>query len=148
MDNLGQDAVLEVAALVEDLAAAHRLVAEQTLAPEGVGAAAAGLMWIVSRAEPALSMREIAAMLTCDPSYVTVLSLQLEKAGLLERRPDSADRRRRTLHLTPAGRAASGRVRDAILAATGLSALSAGALDGLRATLQEALSASSPHDPR
>jgi len=84
-----QIAVLAVAALVENLAVTHRLVAERTLAPEGGGAAAAGLMWIVSRADPALSMREIAAMLACDPSYVTVLSFQLEEAGLLVRRPDS-----------------------------------------------------------
>ena len=53
--------------------------------------------------EPPISMRELAARLRSDPSNVTGLIDRLEARGLVERRPDSNDRRIKGLALTAAG---------------------------------------------
>src|SRR5713101_1227393 len=53
--------------------------------------------------EPPISMRELAARLRSDPSNVTGLIDRLEARGLVERRPDSNDRRIKGLALTSAG---------------------------------------------
>jgi DNA-binding MarR family transcriptional regulator len=53
--------------------------------------------------EPPISMRELAARLKSDPSNVTGLIDRLEARGLVERRPDSNDRRIKGLALTAAG---------------------------------------------
>jgi DNA-binding MarR family transcriptional regulator len=49
------------------------------------------------------SQRELARRLHYDPSNITALADSLEERGLLERRPDRADRRFRLLGLTSAG---------------------------------------------
>ncbi len=48
-------------------------------------------------------MRSLAGMLHCDASHVTGLVDRLEELGYVERRSDPADRRVKTLVLTPAG---------------------------------------------
>src|SRR5690348_14303881 len=53
--------------------------------------------------ERPISMRELADRLKSDPSNVTGLVDRLEARGLVERRPDSADRRVKGLALTSAG---------------------------------------------
>ena len=53
--------------------------------------------------EPPISMRALAQRLKSDPSNVTGLVDRLEARGLVERRPDPADRRIKGLALTPAG---------------------------------------------
>jgi MarR family transcriptional regulator, organic hydroperoxide resistance regulator len=50
-----------------------------------------------------ISMRELADRLKSDPSNLTGLIDRLEARGLVERRPDPADRRIKGLALTPAG---------------------------------------------
>jgi DNA-binding MarR family transcriptional regulator len=49
------------------------------------------------------SQRELARRLHYDPSNITALADSLESQGLIERRPDSSDRRFRLLGLTPEG---------------------------------------------
>jgi DNA-binding MarR family transcriptional regulator len=49
-------------------------------------------------------MHSIAGHLACDPSNLTGIADRLEERGLVERRPDPADRRVKLLALTPAGR--------------------------------------------
>ncbi len=49
-------------------------------------------------------MHSIAGHLDCDPSNLTGIADRLEERGLIERRPDPADRRVKLLALTPAGR--------------------------------------------
>ena len=49
------------------------------------------------------SQRELARRLNYDPSNITAIADSLEERGLIERRPDAADRRFRRLALTPAG---------------------------------------------
>jgi DNA-binding MarR family transcriptional regulator len=53
------------------------------------------------RPQPA---RDLAEQLACDRSNVTGLADRLEEAGLVERRVDPADRRVKSLVVTPAGR--------------------------------------------
>jgi DNA-binding MarR family transcriptional regulator len=53
--------------------------------------------------DPPISMRELADRLKSDPSNVTGLVDRLEARGLVERRPDSNDRRIKGLALTSAG---------------------------------------------
>ena len=51
-------------------------------------------------------MKELAAELLFDPSYVTALVDGLEQRGLAERRPGPADRRIKLIAITPAGASA------------------------------------------
>src|SRR5687767_16024162 len=50
-----------------------------------------------------LAQRQLARRLQYDPSNITALADALETRGLIERRPDPADRRFRVVALTPAG---------------------------------------------
>jgi DNA-binding MarR family transcriptional regulator len=61
-----------------------------------------------------LTLRALAALLAADPPYVTLMVDDLEKRGLVERRPHPDDRRAKLVSLTPAGRAAAARA-EAIL---------------------------------
>ena len=61
-------------------------------------------------------MRELALAMNCDASYVTAMVDDLERAGFAERRPAPADRRVKTVALTPEGRAALHTVRNELLA--------------------------------
>jgi MarR family transcriptional regulator, organic hydroperoxide resistance regulator len=55
-------------------------------------------------------MRDLAELLVCDASNVTAIADRLESKGLVERRPDPADRRVKSLALTPAGERMRSRV--------------------------------------
>jgi DNA-binding MarR family transcriptional regulator len=56
---------------------------------------------------------ELASLLSVEASHVTRQVQQLEKAGHLTRVPDPNDRRAQRIELTPAGRDAVDRVREA-----------------------------------
>jgi DNA-binding MarR family transcriptional regulator len=58
----------------------------------------------------ALSRRELAERLQCDPSNVTFLVDRLEEKGLAERAADSRDRRVKAVRLTEAGALARSRL--------------------------------------
>ncbi|MFI7080459.1 MarR family winged helix-turn-helix transcriptional regulator [Micromonospora sp. NPDC049903] len=82
--------------------------------------AALGLTPAVARAlyeldpDRPLPARELAEQLRCDRSNVTALVDKLERAGLVERRADPADRRQRTLVVTEAGRRMRDRVHEVL----------------------------------
>jgi DNA-binding MarR family transcriptional regulator len=59
------------------------------------------------------TMSEMAAVLHCDNSNVTGLVDAMEERGLVERRPDPADRRVKLLVLTERGRRVRTRMMDA-----------------------------------
>jgi DNA-binding MarR family transcriptional regulator len=61
------------------------------------------------------SMRELAAAMNCDPSYITAMIDDLERAGLAARRPSRADRRVKTVVLTLRGKTALQTARDGLL---------------------------------
>jgi DNA-binding MarR family transcriptional regulator len=62
------------------------------------------------------SMRELAAAMNCDPSYITAMIDDLERAGLANRQASSTDRRVKTVVLTRRGTAALRTARDGLLA--------------------------------
>ena len=61
-------------------------------------------------AEGPLSLSGLAEALGVDAPYATLIVDTLEERGLVERRPDPGDRRRKQVELTPAGKEASGRM--------------------------------------
>jgi DNA-binding MarR family transcriptional regulator len=61
------------------------------------------------------SMRELAKAMNCDPSYITAMIDDLERAELATRQPSASDRRVKTVVLTPRGAAALRTVRDGLL---------------------------------
>ena len=62
------------------------------------------------------SMRELASALNCDPSYITAMIDDLERAGLASRQASPSDRRVKTVVLTPRGTAGLRTARDGLLA--------------------------------
>ncbi|RIX29951.1 MarR family winged helix-turn-helix transcriptional regulator [Amnibacterium setariae] len=117
--------VLALAAQIDRLAQLHRGAAEKALQATGVGAPAAGMLWRLAQLPDARGgMSELAHLLGCDPSYVTLLARELERAGLVSRDADEQDRRRRVLRLSTAGEAAAREVGIAVRAASPLSSLS------------------------
>jgi DNA-binding MarR family transcriptional regulator len=61
------------------------------------------------------SMGDLARELNCDRSYVTAIVDDLERAGLAERQVAPADRRVKTIALTPAGGRALRTVQDSLM---------------------------------
>jgi DNA-binding MarR family transcriptional regulator len=55
-------------------------------------------------AQGPLAMKELAGQLAVDAPYATVVVDDLEARGLVERRPDPVDRRRKIVAITTAGR--------------------------------------------
>lgn len=82
-----------------------------------LGITQAGLraMLAIDPARPQ-SMRELAAAMNCDPSYITAMIDDLERAGLANRQASSTDRRVKTVVLTRRGTAALRTARDGLLA--------------------------------
>jgi len=74
--------------------------------------AAVALLRQVADSEP-LRPSELAARLGVEASHVTRQAQQLQKAGYVTRVPDPDDHRARRIQLTPAGREAVDRVREA-----------------------------------
>ena len=64
------------------------------------------LLWL---AEGPLSLSELAEAVRVDAPYATLIVDNLEERGLVERRPDPADRRRKLVALTPEGKEAAQR---------------------------------------
>ena len=68
--------------------------------------------------QPGLSQKELAEILEVEPITVARLLDRLERRGMVERRPDAADRRVWRLHLLPAARPVLAQLaaqRDALL---------------------------------
>lgn len=85
-------------------------------------------------------MRELARAMNCDASYVTAMVDDLERAGLAERLADPADRRVKTVALTPTGRDALQTVQNELLAPPDqLARLPAPERDSLARLLRRAL---------
>ncbi|NLU69243.1 MarR family transcriptional regulator [Streptomyces sp. HNM0574] len=65
-------------------------------------------------AREATPMRQVARQLKCEPSNVTGIVDRLESRGLVERRPDPADRRVKVAAVTEEGRETAGRLRGSL----------------------------------
>jgi DNA-binding MarR family transcriptional regulator len=99
---------------------------QTSTAAGGVTAAQAGLLFFLGRNDGAL-MSEAAAALQLGAPGMSGLADRTERAGLIERRPDEADRRASRLWLTQAGRSARQRSQ------AGLKALNAKLTEGFTA---------------
>jgi len=87
------------------------------------------LMWLT---EGPLSLSGLAEAIGVDAPYATLIVDSLEERGLVERQPDPADRRRKLVTLTPAGRDAVAQVlRIQLQPPPGFGNLSAAELDTL-----------------
>jgi DNA-binding MarR family transcriptional regulator len=85
------------------------------------------LMWLT---EGPLSLSGLAEAIGVDAPYATLIVDSLEERGLVERQPDPADRRRKLVTLTPAGRDAVAQVlRIQLQPPPGFAGLSAAELD-------------------
>lgn len=94
---------------------------EAAAAHELTGAQARLLALVVTEPRP---MSRLAVSMRCEPSNVTGLVDKLERRGLVERRPDPADRRVKLIAPTPEGVELSGEVwADLDFAAEPLAAL-------------------------
>ena len=93
-------------------------------------------------------MRDLAQALNCDPSYVTTMVDDLERAGFALRQSAPTDRRIKTVTLTSAGRQALRRVqRDLFAPPAQFSRLSGRQRQQLGHLLAAALRDSSSPDP-
>ena len=90
----------EFMTLLHDVARLHRVAADKRARRHDMTRA----QWIIlARLErqPGLSQKELAELLEVEPITVARLIDRLEKSGMVERRPDSRDRRIWRLHLRP-----------------------------------------------
>ncbi|MDH6604617.1 DNA-binding MarR family transcriptional regulator [Streptomyces sp. SAI-208] len=92
---------LEVVELIGDVAARFYSDYEDAAAEHALTDVQARLLGLLSL-EP-LPMRKLAQKLKCEPSNVTGIVDRLETRGLVERRPDPADRRVKVAAATEAG---------------------------------------------
>ena len=101
---------------VIQLGRGYRRMVDHRLAEHHISDARALPVLHIARAGDGMRQRELAEIIGIEgPSLVRLLD-QLCAAGLVERRPDPADGRAKTLHITPAGRQLAVVVEDVLQA--------------------------------
>ncbi|MEU6254178.1 MarR family transcriptional regulator [Streptomyces sp. NPDC047043] len=103
---------MEVVELIGDVVARFYADYEEAAGEHTLTGAQARLLSLLSL-EP-LPMRKLAQKLKCEPSNVTGIVDRLESRGLVERRPDPADRRVKLAAATDEGRRVAGELRDGL----------------------------------
>lgn len=103
---------MEVVELIGDVVARFHSEYEDAAAEHTLTGAQARLLSLLSR-EP-LPMRKLAQKLKCEPSNVTGIVDRLEARGLVERRPDPADRRVKVAAATDEGRRVARGLREGL----------------------------------
>ncbi|MFD4574850.1 MarR family winged helix-turn-helix transcriptional regulator [Streptomyces sp. NPDC058417] len=131
---------LEVVDLIGEVVARYYADYEEAAAEHALTGAQARLLHLLS-VEP-LPMRRLAVRLKCEPSNVTGIVDRLEARGLVERRPDPADRRVKLAAATDEGRRIARDLRQSLRFAreplAGLAEEERGALRGLLRRMLEA----------
>ncbi|MET8978359.1 MarR family transcriptional regulator [Streptomyces sp. NPDC004539] len=87
-----------------------------------------------------MTMRELAARMSCEPSNATVVIDKLETLHLIERRPHPTDRRAKQLVLTPEGTDLRERLLKALTEEPLFTGLTQGEQGALESLLKRALS--------
>ncbi len=90
--------------LIAQTARLWRRVADQRLQPYGLTEATWLPLLRIARAAKPMRQKDLAASLSLDGSSVVRLLDNLERAGLIERREQGADRRAKEIRLTAEGR--------------------------------------------
>lgn len=103
---------LEVVDLIGSVVARYHEEYERAAAEHALTGAQARVLGLLSL-EP-VPMRKIARKLKCEPSNVTGIIDRLEARGLVERRPDPADRRVKLAAPTEEGLRTAARLRDSL----------------------------------
>ncbi|MEU8981137.1 MarR family transcriptional regulator [Streptomyces sp. NPDC048309] len=103
---------MEVVELIGSVVARYHEEYEDAAAEHALTGAQARLLSLLSL-EP-LPMRRLAQQLKCEPSNVTGIVDRLEARGLVERRPDPADRRVKLAAATSEGLAVARGLRDSL----------------------------------
>ncbi|MFD3677686.1 MarR family winged helix-turn-helix transcriptional regulator [Streptomyces sp. NPDC058613] len=103
---------LEVVELIGDVVARYHMEYEHVAASHQLTGAQARVLNLLAL-EP-LPMRRIAQKLRCEPSNVTGIVDRLETRGLVERRPDPADRRVKLAAPTEEGLQTADRLRESL----------------------------------
>ncbi|MGW0116957.1 MarR family winged helix-turn-helix transcriptional regulator [Streptomyces sp. NPDC003327] len=103
---------LEVVELIGTVVARYHEEYEEAAATHALTGAQARVLGLLTL-EPT-PMRKIAEKLRCEPSNVTGIIDRLESRGLVERRPDPADRRVKLAAPTEQGRDTARRLRDSL----------------------------------
>ncbi|MFD5268690.1 MarR family winged helix-turn-helix transcriptional regulator [Streptomyces sp. NPDC058335] len=103
---------LEVVELIGEVVARFYQDYEEAAAGHSLTGAQARLLSLLSL-EP-LPMRKLAVKLKCEPSNVTGIVDRLEARGLVERRPDPADRRVKLAAATDEGRRIAKDLRESL----------------------------------
>ncbi|MEV1063189.1 MarR family transcriptional regulator [Streptomyces sp. NPDC050263] len=129
---------MEVVELIGDVVARFYEDYEDAAAEHSLTGAQARLLSLLSL-EP-LPMRKLAKKLKCEPSNVTGIVDRLESRGLVERRPDPADRRVKLAAATDEGRLIAKSLRESLrFAREPLAGLEAEERKVLRGLLQRML---------
>ncbi|GAA0603792.1 MarR family winged helix-turn-helix transcriptional regulator [Streptomyces crystallinus] len=103
---------LEVVDLIGSVVARYHEEYERAAAEHALTGAQARVLGLLSL-EP-VPMRGLARALKCEPSNVTGIVDRLEARGLVERRPDPADRRVKLAAATASGREVATALRDSL----------------------------------
>ncbi|MFJ3226614.1 MarR family winged helix-turn-helix transcriptional regulator [Streptomyces sp. NPDC086783] len=103
---------LEVVDLIGSVVARYHEEYEEAAGEHALTGAQARLLSLLTL-EP-LPMRRLAQKLRCEPSNVTGIVDRLEARGLVERRPDPADRRVKLAAPTAEGRRIARSLRDSL----------------------------------
>lgn len=103
---------VEIVDLIGDVVARFYADYEDAAAEQSLTGAQARLLSLLA-VEP-LPMRRLAQKLKCEPSNVTGIVDRLETRGLVERRPDPADRRVKLAAATDEGRRVAAGLRDSL----------------------------------
>ncbi|MGY0067058.1 MarR family winged helix-turn-helix transcriptional regulator [Streptomyces sp. QTS137] len=132
------DLTLEVVGLIGSVVARYHEEYEEAAAGHALTGAQARLLSLLCL-EP-LPMRKLAHRLKCEPSNVTGIVDRLESRGLVERRPDPADRRVKVAAATEEGRRVARGLRESLrFAREPLAALTDEQRRSLRDTLRAML---------
>ncbi len=102
----------EVVELIGEVVARYHEEYDEAAAKHSLTGAQARVLSLLS--SEALPMRRIARKLKCEPSNVTGIIDRLETRGLVERKPDPADRRVKLAAATEDGRRTAALLRDSL----------------------------------
>ncbi|WP_274557966.1 MarR family winged helix-turn-helix transcriptional regulator [Streptomyces spiramyceticus] len=103
---------LEVVELIGEVVSRYHDEYDEAAATYALTGAQARVLGLLSL--EAMPMRRIAQKLKCEPSNITGIVDRLEARGLVERRPDPADRRVKLAAVTDEGRQTAAKLRDSL----------------------------------